>query len=267
VRVGSLALSAGVLAGYHFDGNALDFSGNGFNGTWTGSAAYAAGAIAGHMAASLNGASYIDMGLVAAIQDLVQGEFTVSAWVNLASFPQPYNFIAVTGLADGYGFALIVHSDGHLSLTKCGVIDQSLAYPFATGTWYFLTAVQHFSGGAPSYAELFVNGSSIGTFSNTANYDSAAGAHFLVGQSRTNYTHGLIQEVTLYAYAMPSAEISYFWNSGAGRYGIPSSGLLFPSQAPTTAAPAYVKGGIYFDTTLNKLRIGGASGWETVTSS
>jgi hypothetical protein len=148
VRVGSLALSAGVLAGYHFDGNALDFSGNGFNGTWTGSAAYAAGAIAGHMAVSLNGASYIDMGLVAAIQDLVQGEFTVSAWVNLASFPQPYNFIAVTGLADGY-----------------------------------------------------------------------------------------------------------------------SSGLLFPSQAPTTAAPAYVKGGIYFDTTLNKLRIGGASGWETVTSS
>jgi hypothetical protein len=66
---------------------------------------------------------------------------------------------------------------------------------------------------------------------------------------------------------MPSAEISYFWNSGAGRYGVPGSGLLFPSQVPTTAAPAYVKGGIYFDTTLNKLRIGGASGWETVTSS
>jgi hypothetical protein len=34
----------------------------------------------------------------------------------------------------------------------------------------------------------------------------------------------------------------------------------------TAAAPVYVKGGIYFDTTLNKLRIGGATAWETVTS-
>ena len=38
-------------------------------------------------------------------------------------------------------------------------------------------------------------------------------------------------------------------------------------QATTVGAPAYVKGAMYFDTTLNKLRIGGASGWETVTSS
>jgi hypothetical protein len=42
--------------------------------------------------------------------------------------------------------------------------------------------------------------------------------------------------------------------------------LFFLVQAPTASAPAYVKGGMYFDTTLNKLRIGGATGWETVTS-
>ena len=39
-----------------------------------------------------------------------------------------------------------------------------------------------------------------------------------------------------------------------------------PVQAATASAPAYVKGGVYFDTTLNKLRVGGATGWETVTS-
>ena len=33
------------------------------------------------------------------------------------------------------------------------------------------------------------------------------------------------------------------------------------------SAPPYVKGALYFDTTLNKLRIGGATAWETVTSS
>ena len=43
-------------------------------------------------------------------------------------------------------------------------------------------------------------------------------------------------------------------------------GVFMPVQAVTASAPAYVKGGMYFDTTLNKLRIGGATGWETVTS-
>ena len=36
--------------------------------------------------------------------------------------------------------------------------------------------------------------------------------------------------------------------------------------ADAAGAPAYVKGAMYFDTTLNKLRIGGATAWETVTS-
>ena len=32
------------------------------------------------------------------------------------------------------------------------------------------------------------------------------------------------------------------------------------------SAPTYVKGALYFDTTLNKLRVGGATTWETITS-
>jgi hypothetical protein len=43
-------------------------------------------------------------------------------------------------------------------------------------------------------------------------------------------------------------------------------GVFFPQQAPTLSAPTYAKGGMYFDTTLNKLRIGGATNWETITS-
>lgn len=44
------------------------------------------------------------------------------------------------------------------------------------------------------------------------------------------------------------------------------SAVFMPKQATTAGAPAYVLGGMYFDTTLNKLRIGGATAWETVTS-
>ena len=50
--------------------------------------------------------------------------------------------------------------------------------------------------------------------------------------------------------------------NGAGIF----AGLIKPQQATTAGAPAYVKGAIYFDTTLNKLRIGGATAWETITS-
>ena len=57
---------------------------------------------------------------------------------------------------------------------------------------------------------------------------------------------------------------------------VPATGTVFtaPTNAylqlqgfATTSAPTYAKGAIYFDTTLNKLRIGGVSGFETITSS
>ena len=44
------------------------------------------------------------------------------------------------------------------------------------------------------------------------------------------------------------------------------AGTVKPILATTAGAPAYVKGAIYFDTTLNKLRVGGATAWETITS-
>ena len=51
-------------------------------------------------------------------------------------------------------------------------------------------------------------------------------------------------------------------NTGAATF----AGTVSPQQATTAAAPAYVKGAIYFDTTLNKLRVGGATAYETITS-
>ncbi len=45
-----------------------------------------------------------------------------------------------------------------------------------------------------------------------------------------------------------------------------ANGLILPQQHATAGGPAYVEGAIYYDTTLHKLRIGGAAGWETITS-
>lgn len=43
-------------------------------------------------------------------------------------------------------------------------------------------------------------------------------------------------------------------------------GVVMPIQAATASAPTYIKGGIYFDTTANKLYVGGATAWEAITS-
>jgi hypothetical protein len=48
--------------------------------------------------------------------------------------------------------------------------------------------------------------------------------------------------------------------------GITLESVVYPEQQTTADAPAWILGGVYFDTTLNKLRVGGVDGWETVTS-
>ena len=55
-------------------------------------------------------------------------------------------------------------------------------------------------------------------------------------------------------------------NGVSGAVSINEQYVLFPEQKPTVSAPTYVEGGMYYDTTLHKMRIGGAAGWETVTS-
>lgn len=43
-------------------------------------------------------------------------------------------------------------------------------------------------------------------------------------------------------------------------------GLLMPYQRTNATEPSWVNGAVFFNTDLDKLRVGGATGWETVTS-
>lgn len=52
------------------------------------------------------------------------------------------------------------------------------------------------------------------------------------------------------------------FGSGLGKTGyaiVVTDNIIFPRQCTTALAPVYAKGGIYFDTTLNSLMVGGAS--------
>ena len=66
--------------------------------------------------------------------------------------------------------------------------------------------------------------------------------------------------------ATGNGNITFFNASDAviGQFVAASNGAFKPLQA--SSAPTYIKGAIYFDTTLNKLRVGGATNWETITS-
>jgi hypothetical protein len=93
----------------------------------------------------------------------------------------------------------------------------------------------------------------------TLNADMAAKLHV------TSTSTGQVT-VIAQAKASQTVDIQQWKNALNVLVKINKDGVFFPVQAPTASAPTYVKGGMYFDTTLNKLRIGGATAWETVTS-
>lgn len=63
-----------------------------------------------------------------------------------------------------------------------------------------------------------------------------------------------------------SFALGFGTNGSTSQMSLNSTGSLSVFKAATASAPTYAVGAMYFDTTLNKLRIGGAAGWETVTS-
>lgn len=73
-----------AVAWYKLDGNALDSSGNGYNGTWGGTEVYAAGKFAGTQAASFNAESWIDTGIsnqvASGLMATSSTRFSVSWW-------------------------------------------------------------------------------------------------------------------------------------------------------------------------------------------
>ena len=110
-----------------------------------------------------------------------------------------------------------------------------------------------------------------GKYSNS--FPTSGVGYFKLATNNTDGTNGGLSIFTLAAgtltervrvFSSGGVSIGNTTDSGAASLNV--SGLIYPQQATTVGAPAYVKGAIYFDTTLNKLRVGGATAWETITS-
>ena len=131
----------------------------------------------------------------------------------------------------------------------------------------YTTAVGYFAGNAitGSYNSIF--GSVAGNLLSSGTNNIFIG--FSAGRYQTTLSNTLIidnMDRTNASNELSNALIVGTFNATPINQSLKINGVVLPIQAPTASAPAYVKGGIYFDTTLNKLRVGGATAWETITS-
>ena len=160
-----------------------------------------------------------------------------------------------------------------VTATAGGVGYAGPKYPLFPSTPYtFVASVLAAAAGAPAQWQiLWLDSSSsfISAFTTPWITDSEYGWTQLVGSGISPSNAAFAYVLVAFTFGGAS-EVHYVdrvaMNQGYGTRWTPGGIPFMPPQSTTALAPAYFKGGVYYDTTLNKLRIGGAAGWETVTS-
>ena len=90
------------------------------------------------------------------------------------------------------------------------------------------------------------------------------GSSQTINIANTVLASGSTQIINMGASAASGSTTNITIGSTAGTSTTTMQGYFLPPAL--ASAPTYVKGAVYFDTTLNKLRVGGATTWETITS-
>jgi len=157
----------------------------------------------------------------------ITGNISISCWVKLESAPSNDNRAFVskwnpTGNDRSYMFSYL-DSGGtkYLQFNQSynGTAEQTFvkAQTLNTGSWYFLVVTFNVSTGVCTF---YVDGSSIGTDTQSALAIYNSNAAFVIGRMRTSdntYQYdGLIDEVGLWSKVLTSTEVTELWNGGAG---------------------------------------------------
>lgn len=123
--------------------------------------------------------------------------------------------------------------------------------------------------------ENFVSGTNYGTLMTFQLIKNADGYNVVTAMTLTA-SGGIVLQQGGQAVSFPNngyvkkadntAQIAFGINGNVNGCAINDTNVFFPVQKSGGAAPAYVEGGLYYDLDLHKLRVGGAAGWETLTS-
>jgi len=209
-------LTLGPVAWYKGDGNALDSSGNGYDGTWQVSEGYTNGVVS--QAFALNGSRYVSIANNAALSGF--DDFTIAGWVKTegTTVASEYIFGTFSPVGNQRSWALIRLApsgsyDCNLLVSSNGA-PGSVMYPIPSasvfdGTWHHVAFVR--SGVTVS---SYLDGQVVGsvTFDGKLFASSSITAIGSIG-SVGSYFNGAADELFLLNRALTPAEITqlYQW--------------------------------------------------------
>ena len=190
---------------------AYDKSGNGNNGTWTGTQAgtsgyYSAGKTSPY-AGYFNGSDdYINCG---ADPSLTPQNITISAWVKSNAFSS-WNGIISNMTSWGTGFSLQIGTSQKIAAMIAGNYLVSSFSP-QTGIWYHVVATHNNS---TNVNILYVNGKEESRVTLPVSYEANAKTYIGVFYTSPNLLfNGLINDVKIYNRVLSSNEILSLYNS------------------------------------------------------
>ena len=267
---------ASPVAHYNFDGNVLDSSGNGLNGTLVGAGT---SYVAGRFGSALSFPASNTTNYVGVVYNSALGlsTYTVSEWINLSA--QPTGLDSLLGTRNGGdttfdvkyqnagGGTFKIHADvGTGAAWINTAADYTLPSALSLNTWHLINyEVNYNSGTNSSTYSIFIDGVEAVT-----NASVGAGQPLLMkagetlgigndGAGDALFSSGAIDDVTIYGTALSAGQIAAMYTGGTGNSILP------------TATPVQIAGGATFDLNgvsqqVASLANSGGSG-GTVTSS
>jgi prepilin-type N-terminal cleavage/methylation domain-containing protein len=191
---------------------AYDASGNGDNGTWSGTAPYYTGGKVGSYAGYFNGGSggTVSIGNPNVLQ--VVGSITVLAWINEATLAQGYTRI-IANYVGGSTNAGPLHIDanpGTAGTFSCNGVGSSIF--ITAGTWNYIACVV-----TPSSIIDYGNGIVVGSTTGSFSLSYTNGWPWRIGSDGTSTAQdifsGSIAEVRIYNRALSPEEIMALYTS------------------------------------------------------
>ncbi len=205
------------LKGY-FRGNSnvVDYSGNGNDGTWSGTAGYATSPW-GQSVLNLNGSSnYVDYGTPS---DLTGTTISVCAWLNPDSFASHEPIVSYGDMAAFTGYKILITSDSDYYMASASSGSKSnsnTGVDGEVGRWDFVVAIFD-----DTTYHFYLNGQHKYSSAPGKRAISASSSSFKIGRTGDDwggYFDGKIGEVRIYNIALTDEEIKQLYQMNLPRY-------------------------------------------------
>jgi hypothetical protein len=211
---------AGSIARYPLDNSATDVSGNGYNGTLTGTSNDA------NRFATANTATAFVSGtgsgsFPAALVTALSNDFSIGYWfkttMSAPTAAQWYSGISlvdaeVCGVTNDYGTALIDGGKVAMGIGNPDITIKSTLATYNDGAWHFVTATRNQAGGV---IILYIDGAQVATSSGTSTLALTAPAFIGLGTNPCNGSGvftGSLDDAIAYNRVLTPAEVTNLFN-------------------------------------------------------